>query len=54
MVYQVVKMLPKSEQRILFGMLEKEQQAKKLPKLKAKKNIITRDEAIQYLLKNVF
>lgn len=53
-VYQVAKALPKEEQIMLYEMLQKELSINSLQKTKKKQPILTKEEAIQYLLKNVF
>jgi len=53
-VYQVAKALPKEEQKLLFDMLQKEFRFSIDNVKKLNTHIITKEEAIQYLLKNVF
>ncbi|WP_272152117.1 hypothetical protein [Tenacibaculum aiptasiae] len=53
-VYQVAEALPKEEQRLLFEMLQKKIGVGKLDIKKNKRTILTNEEAIQYLLKNIF
>lgn len=53
-VYQVAKALPKEEQRLLFELLQKEFSINTLQIKKTKKAVLTKEDAIQYLLKNVF
>ncbi|MBA6157212.1 hypothetical protein H3Z83_11875 [Tenacibaculum sp. S7007] len=53
-VYQVAEALPKEEQRLLFEMLQKKFSINKFYVEKDKRVILTKEEAIQYLLKNIF
>lgn len=53
-VYQVAKALPREEQKALFEMLQKEFGINTLQIKKMKKPVLTKEDAIQYLLKNVF
>ncbi|CAL2102883.1 conserved protein of unknown function [Tenacibaculum sp. 190130A14a] len=53
-VYQVVKALPREEQKALFELLQKEFSINTLQIKKVKKPVLTKEDAIQYLLKNVF
>lgn len=53
-VYQVAKALPKEEQKRLFEMLQEEFIIKPSKIDKLKSPILSKEEAIKYLLKNVF
>lgn len=53
-VYQVAKALPKEEPIALYEMLQKELSVNSLEITKKKHLVLTKEEAIQYLLKNVF
>ncbi len=53
-VYQVAKALPKEEQKLLFEMLQKEFRFNIHNVKKHNTHILTKEDAIQYLLKNVF
>ena len=53
-VYQVAKALPIEEQRLLFEKLKKEFGAVPQYKKHKKKPLLTEEDAIKYLLKNVF
>ncbi|WP_299835223.1 hypothetical protein [uncultured Tenacibaculum sp.] len=53
-VYQVAKALPKEEQIALYEMLQKELSVNSLEITKKKHLVLTKEAAIQYLLKNVF
>ena len=53
-VYQVAKALPKEEQKLLFEMLQKEFRLNIDNVKKLNASILTEEDAIQYLLKNVF
>jgi hypothetical protein len=53
-VYQVAKALPKEEQKLLFEMLQKEFRLNIHNVKKLNTHILTKEDAIQYLLKNVF
>lgn len=53
-VYQVAKALPKEEQKLLFEMLQKEFRLKMHKVKKLNTHILTKEDAIQYLLNNVF
>lgn len=53
-VYQVAKALPKEEQIALYEMLQKELSLSSLKITKKKQSVLTKEAAIQYLLKNVF
>ena len=53
-VYQVAKALPVEEQKLLFDMLQKEFRFNILNVKKHNTHILTKEDAIQYLLKNVF
>ena len=53
-VYQVAKALPKEEQKLLFEMLQKEFRLKIHNVKKLDTHLLTKEDAIQYLLKNVF
>ncbi len=52
-VYQVVKALPKEEQTLLLDLLKKDCVVVKRIK-RGSKQILTKQEAFTYLLKNVF
>ena len=54
MVYQEAKALPKEEQKLLFEMLQKEFRLNIQNVKKPNAHILTKEDAIQYLLKNVF
>jgi hypothetical protein len=51
--YQVAKALPREGQEQLFEMLKKDLYSIK-PKKKTSKTVLTEEDAIQYLLSNVF
>lgn len=51
--YQVAKALPREGQEQLFEMLKKDLYSIK-PKKKKSSNVLTKEDAIQYLLNNVF
>lgn len=53
-VYQVVKALPREEQRVLFDMLQKEFQFNQNKLKKFNTPVLTKEDAIKYLLNNVF
>ena len=53
-VYQVAKALPKEEQKRLLEMLQKELGIKSFKIDKLKLPVLSKEEAIKYLLKNVF
>ena len=53
-VYQVAKALPVEEQKLLFEMLQKEFRLNIQNVKKLNAHILTKEDAIQYLLKNVF
>lgn len=53
-VYQVAKALPKEEQKRLFEMLQEEFIIKPSKIDKLKSPILSKEETIKYLLKNVF
>ncbi|WP_422090267.1 hypothetical protein [Tenacibaculum ovolyticum] len=53
-VYQVAKAIPKEEKKRLFEILQKEHRINSLQITKMKKPVLTKEEAIQYLLKNIF
>ena len=53
-VYQVTEALPVEEQRLLFEMLQRKFSINKFYIKKDKEAILTKEEAIQYLLKNIF
>lgn len=53
-VYQVAKALPKEEQKLLFEMLQKEFRLNTHKARKLNTPALTKEEATQYLLKNVF
>lgn len=52
-VYQVAKALPKEEQMLLFEKLEKDFKIFKKTR-KKRRAVLTREEAIRYLLSHVF
>lgn len=54
MVYQVAKALPKEEQERLFEMLQEELVVKTFKINKSKSSVLSKEQAIKYLLKNVF
>lgn len=53
-VYQVVEALPLEEQKLLFDMLQKKLHNKQTILINKKKEVLTKEEAIKYLLRNVF
>lgn len=53
-VYQVVKVLPLEEQKLLLEMLQQKFSINTLDNKKIKRPVLTKEDAIQYLLKNVF
>ena len=53
-VYQVAIALPKEEQKLLFEMLQKEFRLNIHKTRKRNTPVLTKEEATQYLLKNVF
>ncbi|AOW20785.1 hypothetical protein [Urechidicola croceus] len=53
-VYQVAKALPKEEQKALLDMLQKDFRLKVLASKVKKQPVLSREDGIQYLLKNVF
>lgn len=53
-VYQVAKALPLEEQKALLEMLQSEFSADISKLNRLKKSVLTKEDAIQYLLKNVF
>lgn len=53
-VYQVAKALPVEEQKLLFEMLQKEFRLNIYNVKKHNTHILSKEDAIQYLLKNVF
>ena len=53
-VYQVAKALPREEQNLLLEMLQKEFSLSLLSLKSEKKEVLTQEDAIEYLLKNVF
>lgn len=53
-VYQVAKALPVEEQKLLFEMLQKEFSLNMHKVKKLNVSVLTKEDAIQYLLKNVF
>lgn len=53
-VYQVTKALPVEEQKLLFEMLQKEFRLNIQNVKKLNTHILTKEDAIQYLLKSVF
>lgn len=52
-VYQVAKALPKEEQLLLFEKLEKDFKIFRKTR-KKRKTVLTREEAIRYLLDHIF
>ncbi len=53
-VFQVVKALPKEEQKLLLNLLQKDFVVNNKSIKSLSKNILTKQEAFTYLLKNVF
>ncbi|QXP63219.1 MULTISPECIES: hypothetical protein [unclassified Polaribacter] len=53
-VYQVAKALPKEEQRLLFDKLKKDFAIVSKPKKHKHKPLLSTEDALEYLLKNVF
>ena len=53
-VYQVAKALPMEEQRLLFDKLKKDFAILPIPKKYKHKPPLSMEDAIEYLLKNIF
>ena len=53
-VYQVVKALPKEEQLLLFDKMKKDFEIKYNSNGLKKEKIFSKEDAIKYLVKNVF